>query len=222
MDSPHHDEPPWIPPSDGGAPAEEAAAPPSRWVWLTPAFAVVTLFLALYAQSVPGIIDGAVALWFVFTPAVFCTWFVGLVIRGARNVDVPLARLRSVITLGALLLAFGVMMTEGYGLPLDARFRVVQGSFDSYLATLEPALAEGEQVELDPPRGLGGFDVTGGFRFGDNVVLYEANSDWFGNAGFAHLPGGPDAATGEYRWTEYTPTFRHLDGDWYAWTTLGW
>lgn len=175
---------------------------PPRWVfhvWL-----VVLSALLLWSASYPGsgALEGLGVLALIgFSAVVWAVRLIGFWRSGERR-D-PRRRWFAAAPGGALL----VMAMLYGGVPLSVRFAASRSAFDrAVVASHDSASAER----------IGLFTITVIDRRGRNVFFYEKHGDLFDDAGFAYLPDGPSADLGNGNFEN--PEFRHLSGDWYAWT----
>lgn len=100
--------------------------------------------------------------------------------------------------------------------PLRVRFELAKSSFNSQVENLEPRGSYDEWADLEVPDRIGGYGIISAYQVGDAVIFYEENGNFIDDAGFAYFPSGPTDKFGDA--TFENPQFRHLSGDWYAWT----
>ena len=131
-----------------------------------------------------------------------------------RRGGVPVGRARWFLAgpLGAALL-LGLLFGQ---VSLQIRFRHARHSFDEAVLVARPTPTLGGPNTGVPTGRFGTFDITHGFVQGKAVIFYEEHGAFLDDAGFAYLPDGPTPDLGDGSWE--SPQFRHLVGDWYAWT----
>lgn len=115
------------------------------------------------------------------------------------------------------LVAAGLIVAD---VPLRARWALSRGAFEDAVADIGPAdrdgAVSGDWHAVDVPGRIGLYDITAAYTVDEGVIFYEPNGAFIDDAGFAYLPGGPSDALENGRFE--MPTYRHLGGDWYAWT----
>lgn len=195
-------------PDAGGASGSRWDGPPS-WPWhVALAIALVTYS---WSRSYPGLALGAWGLSIAVTVLLGLGWFAWL-LAWVRRTDHERAWRWGV---APVMVIVSVALTVS-DVPLRVRFELDRSEFDELVDELEPAGSIDEWISLDVPDRIGSYDITMGYQVGSNVILYERNGALFDDAGFAHLPDGPDQRLGNSGFE--APSFRSLGGDWYAWT----
>lgn len=104
----------------------------------------------------------------------------------------------------------------GSGAPWHARWAYAEPRFASAIAALPDS--NGYIGESAAPREVAGYTIWMVERH-DDIVLFWVNDLYlFGSGGFGHFPGGPnETELYDLRLLD-TPTFTHLEGDWYLFT----
>ena len=102
------------------------------------------------------------------------------------------------------------------GVPLRVRWALSESSFATYAATAPAADSSDEWINLPPPGRLGLYWIDEAEQAGEAIIFYPQTG---AKDGFAYLPNGPSAELYE-RWYP-APSFRHLGGPWYTFTS-GW
>jgi hypothetical protein len=110
-----------------------------------------------------------------------------------------------------------VALLIGGSVPLQARWALSESAFEEIVRDVTPTASVEDRVDLPAPGRIGFYRITDAYRQGDAVVFHEATGAPLGFAGFAYLPSGPFPEL-MYGSVEVGPWFRHLSGDWYAWT----
>lgn len=171
--------------------------------------------LLLISVSVPGVafFSGLAAAYVLGIGAV--VWVVrGLLFVLARRDGRAhgAARWFLVAPLGGLLVVALVLAD----VPLRARFSLSEAAFDRALELAPAETSLDEQEHFEVPDRIGSYRITDAYRQGDAVIFYERTGSLVDDAGFAYLPSGsfPELENGGFE----RPSFRHLQGDWYAWT----
>jgi hypothetical protein len=102
------------------------------------------------------------------------------------------------------------------GMPLQARWALGRGAFETVVDDLPETPIGSERTVLHVPARLGSYRIIAAYHVPGGVLFYEANGALFNDAGFAYLPDGPTASleNGSFE----SPVFRHLGGPWYSWT----
>ncbi len=167
---------------------------------------VVLLWAGTYPGNSLGLFALA-ALWALLIGTAWLVRLLGWVVRRRR----PGPGLQWLVMPAMGLLTIGALYISVTWLPLEIRFSFAVDHFDAVVANLEPAGTDDRAVTLEVPGRIGGYGVDDAFRLGE-AVIFSTSSD----AGFAHLPSGPSSV--ELPATSTAPTFRHVTGDWYAWT----
>lgn len=105
--------------------------------------------------------------------------------------------------------------------PLDARFTASESDFQAVvdridLAATQNVVADGWGDPVVVPETVDTYKIDSAWVVHGGVIFYEANGNFFDDAGFAYLPQGPtnDLAHGGFE----SPQWRHLGGAWYSWT----
>ncbi len=193
------------------ADANGRAHPPGR---VFHAVLIACSLVILWAVSHPGIglmpfAAAALAALVLMVAAV--VWLVRLVrYRRAHGVQ---ARSFAAAPVAAVVV-LGLVST---GVPLELRFTLSRGAFENQVKRLQEAPSQEAADRLQMPSRVGLYGVVAAARVPAGVLFWESNgAPIFDDAGFAYLPGGltgvDEAVPLE------SPRFRHVSGDWYAWT----
>lgn len=99
---------------------------------------------------------------------------------------------------------------------------LAQPSSDRLVENAPPALEPDQPMKFEVPAVVGTYGVDRAVRVGDNVYVYVKSGSSGGAflvaAGFAYLPAGPTRTLDPVGAEAERVRFRHVDGDWYAWT----
>lgn len=104
----------------------------------------------------------------------------------------------------------------GTGAPFKMRWAASQGAFAAAVAGHPIPPPGSAWAPFTVPRRLGLYSITSASWVPGGAVFYEAHGDFFDDAGFAYLPGGPTAELDTSLFE--SPQFHHLGGGWYSWT----
>ena len=186
--------------------ATTAATPRSKGRllgWTFHGLVALAALATLYVASFPGLPFSALELelgWLVLG-VLWLGWLISCIVRRSF----PRALLIAPLTV------FGVVGLAETGAPLTVRFAVGRPSFDRALAALPAA------QESDHGAHVGTYSITRWRRVsGGGVIFYEANGDFFDDAGFAYLPHGPSESLADGSFE--SPQWNDLGGGWYSFT----
>lgn len=181
----------------------------SRPGWRFHTLALLVPLAVLWAASVPGVN------FFLLMGAMYVAGLLGLIwlvrlVAWWRTSD-RFGSARPWITMPVIALAtLAALLSIAFDIPVKARFAIAQETFDAVVANMPPR----SDFYFSDDLWVGGYRITGVYQSGDGVIFREATGALFQDAGFAYLPSGPSANYGLE-----DPQFRHLTGNWYAWTS---
>ncbi|MEZ5282505.1 MAG: hypothetical protein R2770_18760 [Acidimicrobiales bacterium] len=200
-------ESPTHPADDATVPAKSPWEKPPSWVFHL-ALAVPLVYV-LWRYTLPGAVFGGELFWIGLMLPMGVGWLGWLIIWSANT---PRQQAWRWGIAPAMVIASATLAVSD--VPLRVRFELNRSDFDEIVEGLEPA------APLELPDRVGTYEITGGFRSGANVILYERNGGTLLNdGGFAYLPHGPDDSLENDDFE--SPKFWSLGGGWYAWEA-GW
>lgn len=171
----------------------------------------VMLAVAIWSQSFPGEDTDPFLLAALATMGLGVVWVVKLL--GWKSSAAKAHSRRWLLGPAMVVVALVLLMT---GASLRTRFELARSDFNGFVEHLEPQGSFTDWVPIEAPDQLGSYGIQSAYQVGENVIVYEANGDFFDDAGFAYLPHGPDSRLGNGSFE--APSFRSLGGGWYSWT----
>jgi hypothetical protein len=184
----------------------------------------------LYSVSLPGFDFAIGGLSVLMLAAASAIWLLALAVSVVRVIlrarrersgepGPKIALRRYLFAPIAAAVLVGVVWADA---PLRFRFELSRSSFDDAVARLPRGRRvdptdESNWKHLGGRRRIGLFQIMYAERVGEILLFFEETGDFLDDAGFAHLPHGPDPRLGNGYFEN--PQFTHLTGHWYSFTS---